>query len=215
MLIQHIGHAEFLVETESGVIIVTDPYDENCGYPVRSVETDIALISHGHHDHNATENLSGNFRVLDQAGIYQPEPDVRITAIRGFHDDVKGAKRGETLLFMIETEDLRVVHLGDLGCMVDDEQIRILRNPDVLMIPVGGFYTIDGKQARQVAASLNPRVILPMHYRTKYNADWPISGPEDFLEGYSETDIFRDAEALRVTAGDMECQPKVVLFKTE
>ena len=215
MLIQHIGHAEFLVETESGVIIVTDPYDENCGYPVRSVGTDIALISHGHHDHNATENLSGNFRVLDQAGIYQPEPDVRITAIRGFHDDVKGAKRGETLLFMIETEDLRVVHLGDLGCMVDDEQIRILRNPDVLMIPVGGFYTIDGKQATQVAASLNPRVILPMHYRTKYNADWPISGPEDFLEGYSETDIFRDAEALRVTAGDMECQPKVVLFKTE
>ncbi len=215
MLIQHIGHAEFLLETESGVLIATDPYDESCGYPVRSVGTDIALISHGHHDHNATENLSGNFRVLDQAGIYQPEPDVRITAIRGFHDDVKGAKRGETLLFMIETEDLRVVHLGDLGCMVDDEQIRILRNPDVLMIPVGGFYTIDGKQARQVAASLNPRVILPMHYRTKYNADWPISGPEDFLEGYSETDIFRDAEALRVTAGDMECQPKVVLFKTE
>ena len=134
-----------------------------------------------------------------------------MTAIRGFHDDVQGAKRGETLLFLVETENLRLVHLGDLGCMPDAEQIRLLLHPDVLMIPVGGFYTIDASQARKVAEALNPRIILPMHYRTNYNADWPISGPEAFLEGYTE--ILRDAEALRVTSGDVECHPRVVLFK--
>lgn len=215
MLIRHIGHAEFSLETESGIIIATDPYDESCGYPVRPVRADIALISHGHHDHNAVENLEGNPRVIDQAGICMPEPDVRITAVSGYHDDVQGARRGKTLLFMIETEGLHLVHLGDIGCMMDEDQIKTLKNPDVLMIPVGGFYTIDGKQALKIVEQLNPRVVLPMHYKTKHIADWPVSGPEAFLEGYPEKDILRNAEALRVTAGDMECQPRVVLFKTE
>ena len=213
MIIRHIGHAEFRIETESGISLVTDPYDAGCGYPVHNVRADIVLVSHSHHDHNAVENLSGNFRVLDKAGTFQPEPDIRITAIRGYHDDVQGARRGETLLFLVETEGLRIVHLGDLGCMPDEEQVRILRSPDVLMIPVGGFFTIDGEQARRVAEMLKPRVILPMHYKTKYNADWPISGPEAFLAGFSDADIMRDAEALRVTAGDLECQPKAVLFR--
>ena len=183
MLSRHIGHAEFLIETESAVRIVTDPYDAGCGYPIRPVGAEIALVSHHHHDHDAVENLQGKPVIIDQAGLYTPAEGVRITAVRGYHDDEQGAKRGETLLFLIETEGLRIVHLGDLGEMLNDKQVSILHDPDVLMIPVGGFYTIDGRQAQETAARLNAKVILPMHYRTKYNAEWPISGPEVFLEG--------------------------------
>ena len=213
MLVQHIGHAEFLLETESGVRIVTDPYDAGCGYPVQPVEADTVLVSHHHHDHDAVENLKGEPKVIDQAGVYTPAAGVRITAVQGYHDDAQGAKRGETLLFLIEADGLRIVHLGDLGEMLNTEQVSILKEPDILMIPVGGFYTIDGVQAREIAQRLNAKVILPMHYRTKYNAEWPISGPEVFTEGFRKEEICEGTEALRVTKEDMMCQPKVVLFK--
>ena len=213
MLIRHIGHAEFLIETESGVRIVTDPYDAGCGYPLRKVMTDIALVSHHHHDHDAVENLKGDPRIIDTAGRFTPEPDVKITAVRGFHDDAEGSKRGETLLFLIETEGLRIVHLGDLGCGLNAEQLETLMSPDVLMIPVGGFYTIDAEQAFRTAEQLGARMILPMHYRTEYNRDWPIADREAFLSLYDPAETCREAEALRITKGDLECQPKVVVFK--
>lgn len=213
MLFYHIGHAEFLIETESGVRIVTDPYDAGCGYPVRKITADAALVSHHHHDHDAVENLKGEPKIIDTAGIYTPEAGVKITAIRGFHDDAGGSKRGETLLFLVETEGLRIVHLGDLGCALDAGQLEILKGPDVLMIPVGGFYTIDAKQAKETAETLDARIILPMHYRTEYTRDWPISGPEAFLDQFETADICKGAEALRVTKDDMECQPRVVMFR--
>ena len=213
MLLFHIGHAEFLIETESGVRIVTDPYDASCGYPLRKTAADIVLVSHHHHDHDAVENLKGEPRIIDTAGTYSPETDVRITAVRGFHDDEGGNKRGETLLFLAETEELRIVHLGDLGCPLSAEQISVLQNPDILMIPVGGFFTIDAKQAKETAEQLGARIVLPMHYKTEYNRDWPISGPEEFLNLFDPADICTGAETLRVTKDDLECQPKIVLFR--
>lgn len=213
MIIQHIGHAEFLIETESGMRIVTDPYDEGCGYPVRKLKADAALVSHGHHDHNAVDTLEGLQTVVDAAGEYTLAAGVRVTAMKGYHDDALGSKRGETLLFLLETEGLRIVHLGDLGCLPDEEQAEKLKRPDILMIPVGGFYTIDGKTARRVAEILEARTVLPMHYKTKYNAGWPISGPEEFLEGIPEGEIRRDIEVLRVTAADLDCQPRAAIFK--
>ncbi len=213
MLIRHIGHAEFYLENENGIRMVTDPYDEGCGYPVKKPIAEIVTVSHGHHDHNAVENIVGKPVVINESGVYTPGPGIRITAIKSWHDAVQGAQRGETLLFMIETEGLRIAHLGDLGCMPDDQQILQLQNPDILMIPVGGFYTIDGETACAIAKRLNARIILPMHYRTKYNADWPIAGPEMFLKGFEEEEIMTGAEALRVTGGDKACHPRVVMFR--
>ena len=201
------------METESGIRIATDPYDAGCGYQVKDVEAEIALVSHHHHDHDAVENLRGKPEVIDRAGTYTPAEGIRITAMRGYHDDAQGAKRGETLLFLIEADGLRIVHLGDLGEMLNAEQESALKNPDVLMIPVGGFYTIDGRQAAKIAEQLKARVVLPMHYKTKYNQDWPISGPEAFLEAYGREGIAEGAEVLRVMKADLECQPRVVLFR--
>ena len=86
MIIRHIGHAEFLMETEKGMRIVTDPYDEGCGYPIQRIKADTALVSHGHHDHNAVDTLEGVTTVIDKAGEYTPAPGVRVTAGTSFHD---------------------------------------------------------------------------------------------------------------------------------
>ena len=214
MFIQHPGHAEFLIENENGVRIVTDPYDARCGYPLYKTAADIALVSHHHHDHDAVENLKGEPRIIDKAGQYTPEPDVRVTAVKGFHDDEQGSKRGETLLFLIETEGLRIVHLGDLGCALDNNQLEQLKKPDILMIPIGDFYTIGAEQAKQTAEQLGAGIILPMHYRTEYNQDWPISGPEAFLEQFATNEICQGAEAVRVTKADMMCQPRIIMFSS-
>ena len=115
MLIQHIGHAEFLLVTESGYQIVTDPYDASCGYPIQKIEADAVLVSHHHHDHDAVENVTGDPRIVDTAGNYTLCSDVRMTALEAFHDDAQGSKRGKTLLFILESEGLKIAHLGDLG----------------------------------------------------------------------------------------------------
>ena len=211
MIIRHIGHAEFLIETESGVRIVTDPYGDDIGYPVHRLKADAALVSHSHHDHNAVDTLEGLQTVVNREGIHTISPGIRVTALKGFHDDAQGSKRGETLLFLIEAEGLRIVHLGDLGCPLNENQLAQLKKPDILMIPVGGFYTIDGKTAKKTADALQARVVLPMHYKTKYNEGWPISGPEEFLKGY--TDIRRELEVLRITQADVACQPQAAIFR--
>ena len=212
MLITHIGHAEFLLETQSGYSIVTDPYDKSCGYPIRNIPADAVLVSHHHHDHDATENVAGSPRIIDTAGLFSLETDVKVTAVEGDHDDAQGTKRGKTLLFRIDTEGLRIVHLGDLGCELSEEQVQALKQPDILMVPIGGFYTIDAEQAQKTAERLQARVIIPMHYRTAYNSDWPIETEEAFLKLFDEKEIRRGGDALRVTAGDLSCQPHIVVI---
>lgn len=210
MLITCLGHAKFLLELDSGLRIVTDPYDENSGYPVTPVAANVVLVSHGHHDHSAVETIAGQPRVIREAGTYTLESGVTVTAVSAFHDEVQGAKRGSTLLFLLQAEGLRVAHLGDLGHPLTKTQREVLAPVDVLMLPVGGFYTIDAATARDVAADLHARVILPMHYRTSYTADWPIAPAEDFTGLYPQGAV--SLPLLRVTAGDLPCQPHVALL---
>ena len=212
MLFQHIGHAEFLLTLESGFRIVTDPYDASTGYPVRPLEADGVLVSHHHHDHDAVENISGHPQVIDYAGVHTFAPDVKVTGILADHDDAGGAKRGKTLLFLLEAEGLRVAHLGDLGCLLDADQLEALGPVDVLLLPVGGFFTIGAEEARDVAEQLDPRIVIPMHYRTAANADWPIAPVDDFLRLFDPAQVRTGGGALRVTKGDLSCHPHVVVL---
>ncbi|MBQ9252887.1 MAG: MBL fold metallo-hydrolase [Clostridia bacterium] len=212
MLIQHIGHAEFLITLESGFRVVTDPYDASTGYPVQKIEADGVLVSHHHHDHDAVENVTGHPQIIDYAGLHTFAPDVKVTGILADHDDAEGAKRGKTLLFLLEAEDLRVAHLGDLGCLLDADQLEALGQVDILMLPVGGFFTIDAAQAKEVIDQLDPRIVIPMHYKTEYNADWPIGPVEDFTGLFDPAQVRKGGQALRVTRGDLACQPRIVVL---
>ena len=212
MLFEHIGHAEFLITLESGFRIVTDPYDAGTGYPVRPVEADGVLVSHHHHDHDAVENVQGHPQVIDYAGEHTFAPGVRVSALLGDHDDVHGEKRGKTLLFLLEAEGLRVAHLGDIGCGLTEEQLAVLREIDVLMVPVGGFYTVDAAKAKEIAEQLEAKIILPMHFKTEYNRDWPIEDVKAFTGLFGPEEVRTGGEALRVTRGDLMCHPKVVVI---
>ena len=213
MIFTCIGHAKFLIELENGMRIVTDPYDKTCGYPVTPVAADVVLVSHGHHDHNAVETVPGTPRVIDAAGEYDLGDGVSVTAIEACHDDADGAKRGKTLLFSIRAEGLNAVHLGDLGHLPTQVHCAGLGRADVLMIPVGGFYTIDAAAAKETAKLLQARVILPMHYKTRVNESWPIAPVEAFTALYDTP--AEELDLLRVAEGDLMCQPEIAVLRPQ
>ena len=213
MIFTCLGHAKFLIELENGHRIVTDPFDPSTGYEVGAVQADTVLVSHGHHDHSAVETVKGYTQVIDAAGEHTVAPDVKVTGVAGFHDNERGAKRGKNVMYLIEAEGMRVVHLGDLGHLLTEEQVEALAPVDVLMVPVGGFFTIDAETAREVCSQLKARVILPMHYRTKVNEGWPIAPVDGFTALFA-----KEAETLtelRVTREDLGCQPHVAVLTAQ
>lgn len=214
MIITCIAHSMFLIELDNGLRIVTDPVGADSGYPVEPVKADAVLVSHQHHDHCTMGSVLGSPAVIDSVTDGATFPGCGIRAVHAWHDDAEGAKRGSTLLFLIEAEGLRVVHLGDLGTLPNKEQIAVLSPCDVLMTPVGGWFTIDAAAAAQTERLLGAHVVLPMHYKTEHSADWPISGPEAFTARYPAEQVSRQP-LLRVTSEDLSCQKHVVLLQPQ
>ena len=156
-LIWH-GHACFEVITKEGSLVL-DPYSDGSvpGLAPLSLSADAVLCSHGHRDHNYRDgvHLSGK-----PCGI-------AVSHLDTWHDDVQGAMRGPNRIHILKAEGLTAVHLGDLGCALTPAELAQLKNPDVLMIPIGGHYTIDSAQAAGIIEQMEPRVVIPMHYRGK------------------------------------------------
>lgn len=209
MLLTHHGHSEFLIETKDGYRILTDPFDAHVGYPMRDVPCDAALVSHGHGDHAYVSKAVGA-RVIDKPGKTTLTEGVAVTGIPSFHDDAQGAKRGGNIIFMIEADGLRVAHLGDLG-QWEDAYTAALGDIDVLLVPVGGFYTIDAAQAAAIVRALNPRVTIPMHYATAVNAAWPIKPVDGFLDMMNAPGAPR-MPLLRITREDVSQQPRICVL---
>lgn len=186
MKITYLGHATFLLESGPNRILI-DPYDEKVGYPMPRVDATAVLVTHEHGDHNNLAMAGGTPRVIRGlvAGKWHTVEEtidgVRIHSVPTYHDDTKGSQRGLNAVFVMEAEGLRVVHLGDLGHPLDDSTAEAIGRPDVLMIPVGGHYTIDAAQAHALATRLRPSIVIPMHYKTEVNAGWPIGTLDAFL----------------------------------
>ena len=213
MLISWHGHSEFYIESADGFTLITDPFDAHVGYPMREYEADAVTVSHGHGDHNHVDKVKGASAIIDAAGEWRPAPDVKVTAIPSFHDEVQGKKRGPNLIMKIEMEGLTLAHLGDLGEELKEEQLGALGKIDILMIPVGGFYTIDGEKARKIVYALKPRVVIPMHFKQPgINEDWPISDGKDFLHLMGAEQL-QPMPLLRVTKGDLSQQPPLALMQ--
>jgi len=184
------GHAAFLITSPDGVKVLTDPYPGNLGYGSRTFAADIITVSHEHFDHNSVASADGDPEVLrglaggDWAQAEKSLRDVTVYSLGGtYHDGDQGAKRGKNALFIIETGGLRFLHLGDLGQTPTAAVVEKAGRVDVLLIPVGGYFTIDAKEATRVAALFGARVVIPMHYKTKAISDWSISDESPFLEG--------------------------------
>lgn len=153
------GHSCFTVSCD-GYSIVLDPYapDSVPGFAPLSLTANQVLCSHQHGDHGYTDAVS--------ISGYEDQTPFHIQTIDTYHDDAKGALRGTDRIHILEAAGLRIAHMGDLGCELEPKQIEKLKNLDAILIPVGGYYTIDAAQARELVCALSPRVVIPMHYRS-------------------------------------------------
>ena len=163
MDITFLGHASFKLKGKV-TSVVTDPYDPSIGLKFPKVEADLVTITHDHPDHNAPDQVGGNPFVISGPGEYEVK-GVKIIGVPSFHDEKKGTLRGKNTIYNIKIDGLFVCHLGDLGqTALGSEQLEAIGQVDVLLIPVGGFYTIDAGAAAKIAASLEPKIVIPMHY---------------------------------------------------
>jgi len=161
MDITYLGHSSFKIKTRSATII-TDPFDEYVGFKLPKTEADIVTISHDHKDHNRADLVLGA-KIVNGPGEYEIS-QVSIIGISSFHDTKKGQLRGANTIYIFEAEGLRLVHMGDIGETLSDKKMELLGDVDVLMIPVGGEYTINAKEAAEMVRGIEPKIIIPMHY---------------------------------------------------
>lgn len=210
MKIKYLAHAAFLITTDKGLRIITDPYSISNGITYNGINesADVVTVSHNHYDHNNTGAVSGNPVILkDTAEI----KGVKFKAVPVYHDTSQGRERGKNLVFCIEYEGLKVCHLGDLGHLLTEKQAAELGKVNILMVPVGGFYTIDAATASGVCEQVKPDVVIPMHYKTP-KADMPIAGIEEFLKGKKEV-TRPDSSEAEFKAGKLPATTQIIVLK--
>jgi len=205
MKIKYIGHSCFLVTTDEGTRIITDPYEPGCfdgamKYLPVEEDAEIVLVSHGHADHCHTQSVGGNPRVVDKAGASKVN-GVKILGFSTYHDTSEGSERGENIIFRLEADGLVLCHLGDLGHTLDEATSQQLRPVDILMIPVGGFFTIGSSEADSMIDSLKPGLVIPMHFKTE-GVDFPIAPVDDFLSERKEV-LWNEGSEVELNAGNL------------
>lgn len=201
MRIEYIGHACFYFVTEDGVRIIIDPYDDSLGLTPVNKEADIVLVSHGHHDHNCLDGVHGEYTLVEGPGEFEKD-GVRVTGYEIAHDHHAGAHRGMVTAYLIEADGARVLHMSDVGAVPPQEFFDGLPGHiDVLMVPVGGNYTVGAEEAFDITEQIAPSAVIPMHYRTRrLKLDIaPLNGFIDIARtGY---DIQRQLHVLEVPRG--------------
>lgn len=185
MKIKFLGHASFLITSDKGIKIITDPYKPGCfgggiKYSPITEEANIVTISHEHDDHNET-NIKGNPSFVRKHGA-QEIGEIKINGVETYHDESGGKERGPNTIFNILIDGMNLVHLGDLGHTLSPDVAAKIGNVDVLIIPVGGYFTIDAKKAEDVISTLKPKVVIPMHFKTD-KCGFPIAPVENFTKG--------------------------------
>ena len=215
MKIKWYGHAAFGLTTKSGVKVIIDPYESGAfggtiAYAPITDHADIVLLSHDHGDHNHTSDIKGPFAEVRAEGSCDLK-GVRISALPVFHDASQGKERGKNLIFVIEVDGLRVVHAGDLGHLLDQNILSRIGRTDVLMLPVGGTYTVNATEATQVMNAIKPSVTLPMHYKSE-KTGLPLAPVEDFTKGKKRVRKV-DGSEIEVTLDTLPKEPEIVVLR--
>ena len=216
MEIKWFGHAFFLIKTKDNnqeIKIAIDPFSPEIGIKPPKTEADILLITHSHYDHNNTAVIGGDYFLIDGPGEYEVKK-VFIKGISSYHDDQKGKERGLNTIYTIEPEQegIRICHLGDLGQKeLTPEQIEEIGGVDILMIPVGGTYTIDAQQARGIVSQIEPKIVIPMHYSIP-KLKIKLEGVEKFLRVMGVSEIEPQTK-LSIKKEKLPSETQVVLLK--
>ena len=215
MKIKWCGHATFLITSAAGAKIVTDPYepggyDGALSYGSIPDKIDIAVVSHDHSDHNYIQGLKGKPQVVKDTGIHLIS-GIEFRGVPTYHDTSKGKERGESTIFCFSVDNVRLCHLGDLGHPLSSKEIAEIGEVDVLMIPVGGFYTIDARGATEVMNSLKPRLVIPMHFKTE-KCGFPITTVDDFIS--NKTNVKKlDTSEIEITKDNLPASTEIQVLQ--
>ena len=186
MKIEWIGHACFRLTAKDGTVVITDPYDESVGIDMIPLKADLITMSHEHHDHNETSMIVGN-PVIARGAQAANVGSVWTEAMLSWHDDSKGTLRGANAIRIFTIDGMKIVHMGDQGCMPDEAALEKIAGADVMMIPVGGTYTVDAEGAKAIIERVKPACVIPMHVKTK-RCPYPIAAMDDVLERWGAAD---------------------------
>ncbi|OIO06975.1 MBL fold metallo-hydrolase [Candidatus Falkowbacteria bacterium CG_4_10_14_0_2_um_filter_36_22] len=203
MIITWLGHSCFKIQDKTGtegVTVITDPFSQSTGLKVPHFEADIVTVSHQQHrDHNNTGVIRGNPFVIDLAGEYDIK-GVFVEGVDSYHDEKNGQIRGNNIIYRIGIDDMSVVHLGDLDHILDVKQLERLERTDILLIPVGGKFTLDAKKAAEVVKQIEPRMVIPMHYKIK-GLKIDLDGVDKFIKELGLTPTAE--EKLKISKKDL------------
>jgi L-ascorbate metabolism protein UlaG (beta-lactamase superfamily) len=228
------GHSCFLLTLQNGAKILIDPYDTSkLPYSLPHENVDLIFSTHDHFDHNAVHavpattilradgrepkffgTLSGSKILSDGSTEVDLSGDKLVCqTVPSFHDEQKGSQRGGNGIIRFNVDGITFVHVGDLGDTLSAEQIKALQPVDVLMIPVGGFYTIDAARARKVVQELSPKIVIPMHFKTAaLQAEFPITSVDAFLQGYANVRR-HEGSAIILDASGLPAEQTIVVLK--
>lgn len=213
MKVDYLGHSCFCLTESTGVTVVTDPYSEEIGYKMPKVKADIVTVSHKHYDHDNISAIDGNPIV-----IYEPKltdvHGVTVTGVKTYHDKQKGKKRGENVIFKYRMDGIDICHLGDIGHECTSQLVESLLPVNILLIPVGGNFTIDAETAYDYVEKLMPDIVIPMHYKTKsLNID--IDKVNGFLDLFDEEYVEQsETSEIEIDRGDLDSSAtKVIVLK--
>ena len=198
MKIKWYGHSAFLITSDQGAKIMIDPYEPGAfggqlSYGKIKDQVDIVLTTHDHADHNYTKDLPGTPQIVKGSGS-KTAKGISMKGISTYHDPSQGSERGANTIFTLKIDNLQLCHLGDLGHLLSDKELAEIGPVDILLIPVGGFFTIDPKEATRVAEQIKPKILIPMHFKTA-KCGFPIAPVEDFLKGKTNTKRPKASEA--------------------
>ncbi len=212
MKIQYLGHSSFKLTESTGTTIVTDPYSPEIGFRMPSVSADAVTVSHHHFDHDNVSAVGGNPRIIDSEASYEL-PGVEINAVKSFHDNVRGKKRGENVIFKFRMDGIDVCHLGDLGESCTAELLELILPVDVLLIPVGGNYTIDAETAKEYVDRLMPEIVIPMHYRSK-DCRIDIEKVDEFVDLFDD-EVVEESESseIELSRSDLTGDTRIIVLR--
>ncbi len=214
MKIKFLGHACFLIETQNKKIL-TDPYEPQSyggavAYTPIEELVDIVTVSHSHSDHCGTNSLEGNpiIKNTEKEEVFE---GIKIKGLKSFHDEKGGFLRGQNIIFVIESEGLKIAHLGDLGTLPSQDILDELKNIDVILIPVGGMFTIDYKKATELINLINPKIVIPMHYKTE-KLGFDIDRVDKFLEG-KENVTRKESSEIEIEKENLPSETQIIVLK--
>jgi len=211
MRIKWLGHSAFLLTTTDGTSVITDPYvpgsfSGQIRYDPINETADAVTISHHHHDHDGVSHLPGKPKVFEGTGTFKAG-SIGIAGFETFHDANQGAGRGRNTVFVFEADGLKVCHCGDLGHVLTTQQVAAIGKIDVLLVPVGGTFTVDAAAAQKIAEQLAARVTIPMHYKTD-KLGFGIAGVDDFVQGRTNVKRVGSSE-VEVSADRLPSRPEI------